>query len=368
MNRLFALIACILTFFSFCAHGVGASEQPRQPQEENLLRSIALGQIDTAYRLLAQGHNPNVAEHPSGWTPLIHAANSGDFHLARALLSAGADINLGCADGWTPIMFASVRGHLDLMRLLLDNRANIHLVAATGATALGSAKLGEHPEAIRLIEEALSAARLHEVIFEKEKGVEAVILSASYAGDGPLVERLLREGHSANTVSSGGWTPLMLAAAGGRLPTMHVLVGLGAEVNTQDADGWSPLMFCTHANNLPCMALLLEAQADIFLANKDNVTVLQLAGAEGHVEAFNLIVSMTYCHELLSGHHSHVAEMVRDGVDPAAIDCSEVEKAMQQHASASAATAAAVSASVSEGEGAGAGSSESGLTEPVTDF
>lgn len=37
------------------------------------------------------------------------------------------------------------------------------------------------------------------MIFEKEKGVEAVILSASYSGDHLLVERLLREGHSPNT-------------------------------------------------------------------------------------------------------------------------------------------------------------------------
>ena len=72
-------------------------------------------------------------------------------------------------------------------------------VASSGATALGSALLGENPGAVRLIEEALSAARLHEVIFEKEKGVEAVILSASYSGDHALVERLLREGHSPNT-------------------------------------------------------------------------------------------------------------------------------------------------------------------------
>lgn len=268
---------------------------------------------------------------PSGWTPLIHATHAGNFHLAKALLAAGADINLGCADGWTPIMFASVMGHIDLMRLLLEHGANIHLVASTGATALGSAILGKHETAIRLIEEALSAARLHELIFEEEKGVEAVILSASYSGDHVLVERLLREGHSPNTVSSGGWTPLMLAAAGASLPTMHVLLQLGAEVDVQDRDGWSPLMFCTHSANLPCMKLLLEAQANIFLVNKDNLTVLAMATAEGHVEAFNLIVSMTFCHELVTGHTEHVAAMIKEGVDPEAIDCSSVQRAMEEH-------------------------------------
>mmetsp|Transcript_17903 Transcript_17903/g.29940 ORF Transcript_17903/g.29940 Transcript_17903/m.29940 type:complete len:352 (+) Transcript_17903:33-1088(+) len=331
--RLLSLLACLLVLASRCT----AQEHAAPPEEENLLRSIAFGQIDTAYRLLAQGHNPNIAERPSGWTPLIHAAHAGDFHLARTLLAAGADINTGCADGWTPLMFASVRGHIDVMRLLLDNRADISLVASSGATALGSAKLGGFPEAVRLIEDALNAARLHEIIYENEKGVEAVILSASFAGDHALVERLLRDGHSPNTVSSGGWTPLMLAAAGGKLQTMHVLVTLGADVNMQDADGWSALMFCAHSTNLPCLELLLRAQADIFLQNKEGANVLQMTRAEGLDQAFNSIVGMTYCHELLTGHEEHVRAMVRDGVDPEAIDCSGVRRAMEEHERAQAA-------------------------------
>lgn len=332
------ILVLLLAFTSVCSATAAAEEQQQQqqqqqPPQENLLHSIALGNFDTAYRLLAQGHNPNVAEKPpSGWTPLIHATHAGDFHLAKALLAAGADIDMGCADGWTPIMFASVKGHIPLIRLLLDNGANIHLVASSGATALGSALLGEHPEAIRLIEGALSAARLHEVIFEKEKGVEAIILSASYSGDHLLVDRLLREGHSPNTVSSGGWTPLMLAAAGASIPTLHVLLAWGAEVDVQDHDGWTPLMFCTHAANLPCIQLLLEGQANIFLTNKDNHTVLQMATNEQHEQAFNLIVSMTYCHELLSGHEENVAIMQEQGVDPEAIDCSQVKLAMEEHA------------------------------------
>jgi hypothetical protein len=237
-------------------------------------------------------------------------------------------------------MFAAVRGHVEVMRLLLQHRADLLRVTSSGATALGAAKLGGFVEAVRVVEEALSAERLHELIYEKEKGVEAVILSAAYSGDHVLVERLLREGHAPNTVSTGGWTPLVLAAAGGSLPTLHVLLVFGADVNMQDRDGWSPLMFCAHSANLPCVEMLLRAQADIFLQNKDGANVLQLARAEGHDQAFNLIVSMTYCHELLTKQQDHVDAMVRDGVDPHAIDCSGVRRVMEEHAAAEAAAVA----------------------------
>ena len=64
------------------------------------------------------------------------------------------------------------------------------------------------------------------------------------------------------------------------------------------------------------------------------------ARAEGHDQAFNLIVSMTYCHELLTKQQDHVDAMVRDGADQHAIDCSGVRRIMEEHAAAEAAAEA----------------------------
>ena len=63
--------------------------------------------------------------------------------------------------------------------------------------------------------------------------------------------------------------------------------------------------------------------------------MLPLARAEGHDQALiNLIVSMTYCHELLTEQQDHV------DVDPHAIDCSGVRRIMEEHAAAEAAAEA----------------------------
>lgn len=333
-------MSCSLLFllFSLCLSslhaGEGQQETPPQQNQhfakESLLGSFASGQYDAIYRLLSQGHNPNVADNPSGWTPLIHASHLGDFHLVKAILIAGASINQGCADGWTPLMFACIRGHDNVVRLLLENGADVQLVSANGATALGSAKAGGNPIVIRLIEEALSVAKLHQVILEKEKGINGILLSSSHAGDYRVVEQLLREGNNPNIATVEGWTPLMLASARGNLDMLRVLIHYGANVNDQDEDGWSPLMFCTHSANIPCIVLLLESQANIFLTNKDNVTVLQMAMTEGHIEAFNAIVSMTYCHEFIENHTENLERMLADGVNPDAIDCTKVKAPQPQ--------------------------------------
>lgn len=133
-------------------------------------------------------------------------------------------------------------------------------------------------------------------------------------------------------------------------------------------------MFCTHSANLPCIQLLLEAQANIFLTNKEDHTVLQMATNDQQEEAFNLIVSMTYCHELLSGEEEgeeHVRIMQQQGVDPEAIDCSQVKRAMEEHAKRLEEEQKQEEQKQEGGAGdagAGAGVSDSGLvTESVDD-
>ena len=67
------LLVVLLAFVSLWSI---TTAQEQQQQQENLLQSIALGQIDTAYRLLAQGHNPNVAEQVKLTHSLTHFCRS----------------------------------------------------------------------------------------------------------------------------------------------------------------------------------------------------------------------------------------------------------------------------------------------------
>lgn len=279
-----------------------------------LIQRILDHDLEAAYDLLALGASPNVKEMPSGWTPLIYAASADNVELARHLVLAGADVNQGCADGWTPLMFASVHGKVSIMTFLLENGSNIHQVSKNGATALGCAKLGGFQAAISLVNDALHSNRLTE-IFCDQRGVEAVVLSASHTSNVPLLERLLRDGHDPNTVSMGGWTPLMLSAAAGCAPCLSLLLEAGAIVDYQDKDGWTALMFCAHSGDVEGVRVLAGV-GDVLLTNHQGVNSLHLARMEGHEEAFHVLVARSFCRELRGQRVERMMLMIEDGVDP----------------------------------------------------
>src|SRR5262245_7486589 len=75
-----------------------------------------------------------------GLTALHFAARQGAARTARALLDAGADVNVKTvADGTTPLVIAAINGQFDVAKELLDRGANPNLSADNGMTALYAA-------------------------------------------------------------------------------------------------------------------------------------------------------------------------------------------------------------------------------------
>ncbi|MFP5378706.1 MAG: ankyrin repeat domain-containing protein [Vicinamibacteria bacterium] len=72
-----------------------------------------------------------------GLTALHLAARQGHTASARALLSAGADVNQASpADGMTALLIASINGHFDLAAELLERGADPAAAATNGVTPL----------------------------------------------------------------------------------------------------------------------------------------------------------------------------------------------------------------------------------------
>jgi ankyrin repeat protein len=74
-----------------------------------------------------------------GLSALHFAAREGHMEAIRALIVAGADINLLSADNTPPITEALINGHVDAARYLLDRGANPNLANADGLTPLYAA-------------------------------------------------------------------------------------------------------------------------------------------------------------------------------------------------------------------------------------
>ncbi|KAJ9055747.1 hypothetical protein DSO57_1000605 [Entomophthora muscae] len=60
------------------------------------------------------------AKDEEGSTPLIYAACFGYYEVAKALVKAGASVNVQDKNGWPPLMWAMSNKHEDIVKLLLE--------------------------------------------------------------------------------------------------------------------------------------------------------------------------------------------------------------------------------------------------------
>ena len=86
---------------------------------EEELKQDALGAIIDDCRA-----NINIID-SNGWTPLHHAANTGDYDSAEMLIESGAKINSYSNQQRTPLHLAALNNHTDLIQILLINKAEL---------------------------------------------------------------------------------------------------------------------------------------------------------------------------------------------------------------------------------------------------
>jgi len=93
--------------------------------------------------LVARGADPNLADTAAnGWTPMEHAIHKHQVAAVTALLDAGANVNATSRNGTTALMMAAGYGYTDVVELLLARGADRTLKNAKGETALDLAKSG----------------------------------------------------------------------------------------------------------------------------------------------------------------------------------------------------------------------------------
>ena len=148
--------------------------------------------------VLAHGGDP-MAGNTLGMTPLIVAAAAGNAGLVEQLLSGGADMGAEDCDGDTALSLAVERGSAAVVMALRRHSAQTLPITA-------------HP------------LTLHQAAAE---GALCMVLD------------VLDKGVSPNLTDAERNTPLMLAAAAGRVGAVRVLYALGASVRPRNVHGQS---------------------------------------------------------------------------------------------------------------------------------
>lgn len=97
----------------------------KTPEEEALLFAAQQGDLAQVTSLLKQGTSPNWSGAYSKFKPITVAAANGHTDVVKALIQAGADINL--INQITPLEAACMRGHLPIVQMLVKAGAYLDL-------------------------------------------------------------------------------------------------------------------------------------------------------------------------------------------------------------------------------------------------
>jgi ankyrin repeat protein len=219
-----------------------------------------------------------------GLTPLLFAAREGCRECARALLEAGANVDLPDPKGVTPLFLAIDNFHFDTAKLLIEAGANPNKWDWWGRTPLYSAvdvnTLPHGGRADRRSIDATTSAEIIELLLEAgawpnvqlkllppyrhigdDRGCDLMLvtgttplLRAAKTFDTAAIELLIEHGANVDLPNDGGVTPVMAAA------------GLGSV--ECDPRGYGPgiphyLAPETEQKSIAALKLLLDAGADI---------------------------------------------------------------------------------------------------------
>ncbi|MGE0862798.1 MAG: ankyrin repeat domain-containing protein [Vicinamibacterales bacterium] len=163
--------------------------------------------------------------------PVADAAARGDKAAVKALLKSAADVNAAQGDGMTALHWAAMSGDLELAQMLIYAGANVR-----------------------------ATTRL---------GTYTPLYLASQQGHAPVIDVLLKAGSDPKAGTPNGTTPLMVAAAAGKVDAVKALVDAGADVNAKDGVRLqTPLMYAAAANRADVITFLAGKGGDLKATSK----------------------------------------------------------------------------------------------------
>ena len=266
---------------------------------------------------------PRAQARPAGgYTALLFAARRGCLECARALVDAGADVNLADPEGISPLLMATTNFNFDTAALLVEKGANPNkwdragrapLYAAVDLNTIPDGGRADRPSldrttSLQLIEQLLKAGANPNLQLKlmppyrslrDDRGADGMLtigatalLRAAKAADVPAMQLLLQHGANVELPNVNGITPLMAAAGNasskidtrGRYKTpaqaiaaIELLIAAGADVNGRDALGQTALFGAAVWGWNDVLTALLQRGAKLDVVDNRGKTVVDAA-------------------------------------------------------------------------------------------
>ena len=137
-----AILLLVLIPASLCVpSSVLAQKKPVKPVAKSAASDLNNALLEdkpgSVSLYLSKGGNPNALI--SGQTLLTIASNNGCIETMKALIKAGAKVNMPCKDGDTPLLRAArhlYRTGIESIEVLIANRADVNLSFPKGSSPL----------------------------------------------------------------------------------------------------------------------------------------------------------------------------------------------------------------------------------------
>lgn len=234
-----------------------------------------------------------------GLTPLLFAARHGSLEAARALIEAGADLNLSDPDGINPMVLAIRNGHYDVAALLVEKGANVNagdrgnrtpLYMAVDMHSLDWIQNRPAPKA----EGVLDSLDLVKLLLDRGANPNVQLSAAPPAWKGDAIAAQ----NTFGAVVGPGTTPFIRAAKNADVAMMRLLLAGGADPNLPTRNNTTALMALVgglgrkygadlkvspaeERNALEAAKLVLDLGADVNAASETGQTPLHAAAAIG---------------------------------------------------------------------------------------
>ena len=244
-------------------HALAKREKPFDAALTIELRDAAVAdnvqQAITALNRGAQVNSTFTYYDTKSSSALQRAAQNGNYALAKALISVGADVNLADANGLTPLQYATTfyktaPNRLEIIKLLIKNGADVNQANSLGETVL------------------------HQVA--NMQGNDQAL-----AG----IEILVKAGAKLEQRTNGNSTPLIYAAKGGTTSGVRALLAAGSDPNVVNDNGDTPLIYAVRSKGFGLTKdwLLLRAGAKPALPSDEKTK-----GYESVIEAVKLMAAL----------------------------------------------------------------------------
>ena len=188
--------------------------------------AAACGSLDFVKALIAAGADVNIQGGSEG-TAMEIACHQGRVDLVRCLLESGANLNLQSDFFGGPLQAACVRQSIAVVKILLNAGADINLKGGCLGTALVAACLyGKNADLVRLLLDRGADPNISEC-----SDYENALYTACLMGKPEIVSLLLQRGADPNIDCGRYGSPLHTAFSVGDKGTIDMLLQRGADSN-----------------------------------------------------------------------------------------------------------------------------------------